>query len=68
MKVADKDKLYDEVSSLEKTIRKAHPKQAGRVLIANIKGDIDMCVGRMDLVNESQWLLQYRDRLKEVAV
>jgi hypothetical protein len=64
MKVAEKEQLYEEVSTLEKSIRKARPKQSGRVLIANIKSDMDMCVGRMDNINEVQWLMIYRDKLK----
>ena len=66
MKVADKDKLYEEVVTLEKSIRKKNPKQAGRVMIANTKSDMDMCIGRMTSVNEIQWLIEYRDKLKEI--
>ena len=65
MKVAEKEALYEEVSSLEKSLRKKFPKQHGRVMIANLKCDMDMCVGRMDNVNEVQWLMQYRDKLKD---
>jgi hypothetical protein len=66
MRVADKEKLYDEVSTLEKSIRKKFPKQSGRVMIANAKCDMDMCFGRMDTLNEVQWLMQYRDKLKDI--
>lgn len=66
MRVADKDKLYEEVSTLEKSIRKKNPKQAGRVMIANAKCDMDMCFGRMTTVNEIQWLIEYRDKLRGI--
>ena len=38
----------------------------GRVMIANAKCDMDMCIGRMDSVNEVQWLMQYRDKLRDI--
>jgi hypothetical protein len=66
MKVADKDKLYEEVKTLEKSIRKKNPDQHGRVMIANAKCDMDMCIGRMNDVNEIQWLLEYREKLKGI--
>lgn len=68
MKVAEKEALYEEVSTLEKSIRKKFPKQSGRVMIANIKSDMDMCVGRMDAVNEIQWLIEYRDKLRDLNI
>ena len=68
MKVAEKEALYEEVSTLEKSIRKKFPKQSGRVMIANIKSDMDMCIGRMDAVNEIQWLIEYRDKLRDLDI
>ena len=68
MKVAEKEALYEEVSTLEKSIRKKFPKQSGRVMIANIKSDMDMCVGRMDAINEIQWLIEYRDKLRDLDI
>lgn len=67
MKIADKEKIYDEVTTLEKTIRKKFPKQDGRVKIANAKSDIDMEVGRIDNTNEIPWMIQYRDKLRDLA-
>jgi hypothetical protein len=64
MKVSEKDKLYEDIVVLEKSIRKNHPKQAGRVMIANAKMDIDMFIGKETSVNEVQWLIEYRDKLK----
>jgi hypothetical protein len=66
MNITEKEKLYDEVLKLEKNIRKNNPKQSGRVMIANAKCDIDMCIGRMTSVNEIQWLIEYRDKLRGI--
>lgn len=66
MKTSDKDKIYEEISTLEKSIRKKHPKQSGRVMIANAKSDIDMCFGRVTALNETQWLIEYRNKLKDI--
>lgn len=67
MKTTDKEKIYEEVSTLEKSIRKKYPRQEGRVMIANAKSDIDMEIGRIDTANEVKWMLQYRDKLKNIA-
>jgi uncharacterized protein YeeX (DUF496 family) len=67
MAVVDKDKIYTEISDLEKKIRKAHPKQEGRVMIANAKSYIDATVGRVSTLNEAKWLLEYRDKLKTIV-
>jgi hypothetical protein len=67
MKTADKEKLYEDVIVLEKEIRKKYPKQDGRVKIANAKSDIDMEVGRIDNTNEVPWMIQYRDKLRELT-
>jgi hypothetical protein len=64
MRIADKEKLYDDVVTLEKEVRKRFPKQSGRVMIANAKQLIDMELGRMDNANEVPWMIQYRDKLK----
>lgn len=63
MTVVNKDKIYDEISTLEKKIRKIYPKAEGRVMIANAKSYIDATVGRVSSLNESKWLLDYRDKL-----
>ena len=63
MSVVNKDKIYDEISILEKKIRKMYPKQEGRVMIANAKSYIDSTVGRVCNMNESKWILDYRDKL-----
>lgn len=66
MSVVNKDKIYEEISTLEKQIRKHYPKAEGRVFIANAKSYIDATVGRVDSLNESKWLLEYRDKLKNI--
>jgi hypothetical protein len=67
MNVTEKENLYDEIIALEKSIRKKHPKQSGRVIIANIKSKLDMVVGRMNNHNEIQWIMSYKDELKKVV-
>jgi hypothetical protein len=55
-------KLLTEVEELEKKIKKKHPKQKGRVLIANAKEITDYAV-EFDKDNFA-WYIQYRRELE----
>jgi len=57
-------KLVEEIETLEKRVRKAHPKQKGRVLIANAKSLLDATVGRSD---EFRWAVEYRSALEDMV-
>jgi hypothetical protein len=60
------ESVLTDISNAEIEIRKRYPKQKGRVIIQNIKHDVDATVTRQC---EIKWSIEYRskllDRLKE---
>ena len=62
------EKIFEEVDTLEKQIKKKYPAQRGRVLIANIKSIIDYEQGRPETEPEHiKWAIEYRSKLKVQA-
>lgn len=55
------DKVFDNIELYEKQIRKMYPRAKGRVLIANIKSNLDAVIGRDD---EVKWAIEYCSELK----
>jgi hypothetical protein len=67
MVVSTIDKLFDEVDDLEKQVKKKYPKQKGRVILANIKTEIDYEIGKpSDNSEKLRWFRKYADSLKKV--
>lgn len=58
------DTLMNQIESLEKEIKKRHPKQKGRVLLANAKTKVDYELGKD--AHFLQWNRQYRDELERI--
>lgn len=56
------DSLFDQIDELEKKIRKKHPKQKGRVIIANAKQKADYEVGKEDIM---RWAHTYFTQLEK---
>jgi len=65
MTTSTMDRLFEEIDSLEIRLKKKYPKQKGRVILANIKTDIDYEIGKpSDSIEEMRWCRIYVDRLK----
>jgi hypothetical protein len=59
------DKLFDEIETLEADIKTKFPAPKGRVILANIKTEIDYEFGKpSDETEEIRWGIEYRDRLQ----
>lgn len=59
------DKLFEDVFSLEKQVKTRWPDQRGRVIIANLKTDMDYEFGKPTNDGEHiKWAIEYKSRLK----
>lgn len=60
----DINKLFEEINQLENNIKDKYSATKGRVLIANIKTELDYEIGNpADETEEIRWSVTYRDRL-----
>jgi hypothetical protein len=57
------DKVFESIDDYEKQVRKMYPRAKGRVLIANIKSNLDAVIGRED---EIKWAIEYCSELKSL--
>lgn len=66
MTISTIDKIFEEVDQLESQIKKKFPKQKGRVLLANLKTEIDYEIGKPDNTSEQlRWFRKYVDNMKK---
>lgn len=56
--------LMNRIAKLEETIKKNHPKQKGRVMIANAKSTASYEIDRKD---EFRWAIAYYEELKKLV-
>lgn len=56
--------LLDKIITLEASIKKKYPKQAGRVKIENAAGTVDYSLGPIEEVNRMEWNARYYEELQ----
>ena len=57
--------LFEDIEVLEKEIKKTWPKQKGRVILANIKTDVDYEFGSPETdVEHLKWAAEYKSKLR----
>lgn len=60
------NKLFDDIDTLERQLKKKYPAQKGRVLLANIKTEVDYELGKPTSDAESiKWSIEYKNKLKK---
>ena len=60
------ERLFEDIEVLEAEIKKKWPKQKGRVIIANIKTEVDYELGKPEGDMENlKWANEYKSKLKE---
>lgn len=66
MTTSTMNKLFDNIDTLEGEIKKRFPKQKGRVILANIKTEIDYEMGKpSNDIEQLKWCRLYVDKLRD---
>jgi hypothetical protein len=61
------NKLLDDIIKYEKIVRKKYPGQKGRVLLANVRSDIDYEIGKPEnTISTLKWNTEYLIRIKKI--
>lgn len=59
------DALFEDIERYESEIKKKNPKQKGRVILANLKTDVDYEVGKpSDNSEQIKWCRVYVDKMR----
>jgi hypothetical protein len=61
------NQVFEDISKYEKIVKKKYPGQKGRVILANIRLELDYEFGKPDnSIQALKWNSMYLDRIKKV--